>query len=91
LQTSTILDTFRQAAYFPIMAGEAKARDSSNQPFVRHIIQFCSLQNILRPNVLKRKKQKRFNKMLSSVYLVVFMTFYKYCLQYIKWFKANRP
>jgi len=50
LQTSTILDTFRQAAYLPIMAGEAKARDSSNQPFVRHIIQFRSLQNILRPN-----------------------------------------
>ncbi len=50
LQTSTILDTFRQAGYFPIMAGEAKARDTSNQPYVRHIIQFRSLQNILRPD-----------------------------------------
>ena len=50
LQTSSILDTFRQAGYFPIMAGEATARDKSNQPFVRHIIQFRSLSNILRPN-----------------------------------------
>ena len=50
LQTSTILDTFRQAGFFPIMAGEAKSRDKSNQPYVRHIIQFRSLQNILRPN-----------------------------------------
>ncbi len=50
LATHTILDTFRHAGYFPIMAGEAKARDSSNQPYVRHIIQFRSLQNILRPN-----------------------------------------
>ena len=50
LATHTVLDTFRQAGYFPIMAGEATSRDKSNQPYVRHIIQFRSLSNILRPN-----------------------------------------
>lgn len=50
LATHTVLDTFRQAGYFPIMAGESAARDKSNQPHVRHIIQFRSLSNILRPS-----------------------------------------
>jgi len=50
LQTGSVLDTFRKAGYFPIMAGESSARDKSNQLFVRHIVHFRSLSNILRPN-----------------------------------------
>ena len=46
--THQLLDTFRKAGYFPILAGEAKSRDSKNQPYVKHIIQFRSIENIIR-------------------------------------------
>ena len=36
--THQLLDTFRNAGYFPILAGEAKSRDSTHQPYVKHII-----------------------------------------------------
>jgi len=48
--TYQLLDTFRNAGYFPILAGEAKSRDSKNQPYVKHIIQFRSIENIIRPS-----------------------------------------
>lgn len=48
--THELLDTFRNAGYFPILAGEAKSRDSKNQPYVKHIIQFRSIENIIRPS-----------------------------------------
>ena len=48
--THKLLDTFRKAGYLPILAGEAKSRDSKNQPYVKHIIQFRSIENIIRPS-----------------------------------------
>lgn len=48
--THQLLDTFRNAGYYPILAGEAKSRDSKNQPYVKHIIQFRSIENIIRPS-----------------------------------------
>jgi len=48
--THSILDTFRDAGYYPIMASESKVRNSENQGYQKHIIQFRSVDNILRPN-----------------------------------------
>lgn len=48
--THSVLDTFRNAGYYPIMAGEEKVRLSKNQGYQKHIVQFRSLDNILRPN-----------------------------------------
>ena len=47
--TFKLLDTFRDAGYYPIMASESKAREE-NQGYQKHIIQFRSLENLLRPN-----------------------------------------
>ena len=48
--TFKLLDTFRDAGYYPIMASESKVRDEENQGYQKHIIQFRSLENLLRPN-----------------------------------------
>ena len=48
--THSVLDTFRDAGYYPIMASESKVRDSDNQGYQKHIVQFRSLDNLLRPN-----------------------------------------
>ena len=48
--TYKVLDTFREAGYYPIMASESKVRDEENQGYQKHIIQFRSLENLLRPN-----------------------------------------
>ncbi len=48
--TYAVLDTFKEAGYYPIMASESRVRDSDNQGFQKHIIQFRSLENLLRPN-----------------------------------------
>ena len=47
--THKLLDIFRDAGYYPIMASESKAREE-NQGYQKHIIQFRSLENLLRPN-----------------------------------------
>ena len=38
--THKLLDTFRDAGYYPIMASESKVRDEDNQGYQKHIIQF---------------------------------------------------
>ena len=49
--TYSVLDTFREAGYYPIMASESKVRNNeNNQGYQKHIIQFRSLENLLRPN-----------------------------------------
>ena len=48
VKTSDILETFKEAGYYPIMAGESKSRTKEGQPFVKHIIQFRSLSNLLK-------------------------------------------
>ncbi len=48
--THQLIDTFRNAGYYPILAGEAKARNDENQPYVKHILQFRSIENIIRPS-----------------------------------------
>ena len=47
--TASIINSFRQANYYPILAGESKAKND-NIGFQKHIIQFRSLDNLLRPN-----------------------------------------
>ena len=48
--THKLIDTFRDSGYYPIMASECKVRDENNQGYQKHIIQFRSLENLLRPN-----------------------------------------
>jgi hypothetical protein len=49
--TYSVLDTFREAGYYPIMASESKVRNNeNNQGYQKHIIQFRSLDNLLRPS-----------------------------------------
>ena len=48
--TYSVLDTFRQAGYYPIMAGESRVRNHENKGYQKHIIQFRSLEHLLRPN-----------------------------------------
>ena len=48
--THSVLNTFRQAGYYPIMASESKVRDSDNNGYQKHIIQFRSMDNLLRPD-----------------------------------------
>ena len=48
--TSSILDVFREAGYYPIMASENRVRDKNNQGYQKHIVQFRSIDNLLRPN-----------------------------------------
>ena len=48
--TYSVLDTFRDAGYYPIMASESKVREEENKGYQKHIIQFRSLDNLLRPN-----------------------------------------
>ena len=50
--TYSVLDTFREAGYYPIMASESKVRNQENLGYQKHIIQFRSLNNLLRPNTL---------------------------------------
>lgn len=47
--THTVLDTFREAGYYPIMASESKIRNEDNHGYQKHIIQFRSLNYLLRP------------------------------------------
>ncbi|WP_375724122.1 DUF945 domain-containing protein [Arcobacter sp. KX21116] len=47
--THSVLDTFKEAGYYPILASESKVRDNDNQGYQKHIIQFRSLDNLLRP------------------------------------------
>jgi len=51
--TYSVLDTFRDAGYYPIMASESKVRDEENKGYQKHIIQFRSLDNLLRPNAVE--------------------------------------
>jgi methionine-rich copper-binding protein CopC len=48
--TYSVLDTFRDAGYYPIMASESKVRNSDNQGYQKHIIQFRNIDNLLRPD-----------------------------------------
>lgn len=48
--THSILDTFRDAGYYPIMASESKVRNDNNQGYQKHIIQFRNIDNLLRPD-----------------------------------------
>ena len=48
--TYTVLDVFREAGYYPILAGESNVRNPDNLGYQKHIIQFRSLDNLLRPN-----------------------------------------
>ena len=48
--THSVLDTFRSAGYYPIMASESKVRNNDNQGYQKHIIQFRNLDNLLRPD-----------------------------------------
>ena len=48
--TYKLLDTFRDSGFYPIKAGESKVRDEANDGYQKHIIQFRSLENLLRPN-----------------------------------------
>lgn len=48
--TYSVLDTFREAGYYPIMASESKVRNQENLGYQKHIIQFRSLDNLLRPD-----------------------------------------
>ena len=49
--TYSVLDTFRESGYYPIMASESKVRNNeNNQGYQKHIIQFRSLDNLLRPH-----------------------------------------
>lgn len=51
IKTSDLLDIFRDSGYFPILSGESKSRSLEGQPYVKHIIQFRSLENLLKvPN-----------------------------------------
>ena len=49
VSTYLILDSFRKLGFFPIMASESNVRNQENQGYQKHIIQFRSLDNILRP------------------------------------------
>jgi uncharacterized protein (DUF1330 family) len=46
--THKVLETFRDAGY-PIMASESRVRNKENQNYQKYIIQFRSLENMLRP------------------------------------------
>jgi hypothetical protein len=48
--TSSVLDTFRSLGYYPILASESKVRLAENNGFQKNMVQFRSLENILRPN-----------------------------------------
>ena len=48
--TYKVLDTFREAGYYPILAGESKVRNPDNYGYQKHFIQFRSLDNLLRPD-----------------------------------------
>lgn len=48
VKTSDVLNIFREAGFFPILAGEAKSRTKEGQPYVKHLIQFRSLENLLK-------------------------------------------
>ena len=50
VSTHSVLDTFRNAGYYPIMASESKVRNQDNSGYQKHIIQFRSLDNLLRPH-----------------------------------------
>lgn len=51
--TYSVLDTFRDAGYYPIMASESKVNNQENLGYQKHIIQFRSLDNILRPHAVE--------------------------------------
>lgn len=48
--TYSVLDTFKNAGYYPIMAGESRVRNHENKGYQKHIIQFRSLDHLLRPS-----------------------------------------
>ncbi len=49
--THSVLNTFKEAGYYPIMASESKVRDINNQGYQKHIIQFRNIDNLLRPTL----------------------------------------
>ncbi len=51
--TYTVLNTFRNAGYYPVMASESKIRNEENRGYQKHIIQFRNLDNLLMPNALE--------------------------------------
>lgn len=48
VKTSEVLKTFLEAGYYPILCGEAKSRSKNGQPYVKHLIQFRSIENLLK-------------------------------------------
>ena len=48
--THRLLEIFIDLGYYPIMASQSQVRDENNQGYQKHIIQFRSLENLLRPN-----------------------------------------
>jgi len=48
--TYKIIETFREAGYFPILSGESRVRKRESEGYQKHFIQFRSLDNLLRPN-----------------------------------------
>ncbi len=48
--TYKIINTFREAGYYPISAGETKVRNINNNGYQKHFLQFRSISNLLRPN-----------------------------------------
>lgn len=48
--TFEVLDNFRRAGYYPILAGESKVRDVEDFGYQKHLIQFRSMDNLLRPD-----------------------------------------
>jgi len=51
--TYSVLDTFRQAGFYPIMASESNVRNKDNKGYQKHIIQFRNIDNLLRPDASK--------------------------------------
>ena len=51
VKTSKILNIFREAGYYPILAGEAKSHSKNGQPYVKHLIQFRSIENLLKVRI----------------------------------------
>lgn len=50
VSSESIIQSFREANYFPILAGESKVNNTDNLGYQKHIIQFRSLDNLLRPD-----------------------------------------
>jgi hypothetical protein len=47
--THSVLESFNDAGYYPIMASESRVRNQANQGYQKHIIQFRHIDHLLRP------------------------------------------